>query len=113
MQGHIGLTTTFWMQVAGQVNAVLEGVGPFVDPGVSLLCFLSCKLSKDSHDQKVCSAQHQANDFIGLKGATMYQTDLEDVLELLNIVHAFLCWPSGAMPCHPVSELRLTGLMPG
>lgn len=72
---------TFWMQVAGQVNAVLEGVGPFVDPGVSLLCFLSCKL--------------------------------EDALELLNIVHAFLCWPSGAMPCHPVSELRLTGLMPG
>jgi len=51
--------------------------------------------------------------FIGLKGATIYQTDLKDVLELLYLLHAFLCWPSGAMPCQPVSEQRLTGLVLG
>jgi len=94
------------MQVACQVSAVLEGVGPFVHPWMSLLCFLSCKLSQDIHVQAVCSAQHQAD-------ATIYQTDLEDVLELLYLLHAFLCWPSGAMPCQPVSEQRLTGLMLG
>ncbi len=101
------------MQVACQVNAVLERIGPFVHPGVSLLCFLSCKLSKAAMFKQYAAHNIKPMIFIGLKGATIYQTDLEDVLELLYLPHAFLCWPSGAMPCQPVSEQQLTGLMLG
>ena len=102
------------MQVPCQVNAVLEGIGPFVYPGVRLLCILSCKLSNDSHVGKQYAAHNiRPMNFIRLKGATIYQTDLEDVLELLYLLHALLCWPSGAMPCQPVSEQRLTGLVLG